>query len=91
MRALPASQRALVLKSIEEQLTFEPLSEIRNRKPMRANMLAEWELRIGNIRVYYDVVPLESSGSDEPGIVRILAVGRKEGNRLFIGGKEFNL
>ena len=30
----------------------QPAVEMRNRKPMRPNPVAPWELRIGNLRVY---------------------------------------
>jgi hypothetical protein len=63
----------------------EPLVETRNRKPLRPNPIAPWELRIQNLRVFYDV-PIE-----EPNVVRILAVGMKEGNKLFIAGKEITI
>jgi mRNA-degrading endonuclease RelE of RelBE toxin-antitoxin system len=70
---------------IEKQLIYEPLVETRNRKLMRPNPLAPWELRIGDLRVFYDV------GADEADTVRILAVGEKRGNKLFIAGKEIML
>jgi mRNA-degrading endonuclease RelE of RelBE toxin-antitoxin system len=89
LRALPANQRRLVLDAIDEQLSFEPMSETRNRKRMSTNRLAPWELRVGDMRVFYDVVA--GGASDEPDTVQILAIGRKEGNRLFIGGKEVKL
>ncbi|RMI26808.1 MAG: type II toxin-antitoxin system RelE/ParE family toxin [Calditrichaeota bacterium] len=85
IKALPAYQRPRLLKSIEEQLTYEPLQETRNRKPLRPNPLAPWELRIGELRVFYEVC------EDEPDVVRILAVGQKKGNRLIIAGKEIQL
>jgi mRNA-degrading endonuclease RelE of RelBE toxin-antitoxin system len=91
IKALPANQRALVLTTIAEQLAHEPLTETRNRKRMRHNSLAAWELRIGELRVYYDVARNADAESDKPGVVRILAVGRKEGNRLFIGNEEVEL
>lgn len=80
-KVLTASQRALVLDSIEKQLVHEPLTTTRNRKPLRPNPLAPWELRIGNLRVFYDVT------SEDPNTVQILAVGIKQGNQLYIGGK----
>lgn len=46
---------------------------------MRPNPVAPWELRIGNLRVYYDV-----EEEPEPTVV-ILAVGKKERNRVRIG------
>jgi hypothetical protein len=45
---------------------------------------AEWELRLGprnRFRVFYEV-------DREQGQVRVLAIGVKERNRLFIGGEE---
>lgn len=85
LRALSARQRVLVIEAIEKQLTYEPLKEARNRKPLRPNPIAPWELRVENWRVFYEVP------SEEPHIIRILAVGRKIGNKLFIAGKEIPL
>jgi hypothetical protein len=36
--------RGVIVDAIEEQLTYEPLTETRNRKPLRANDLSQWEL-----------------------------------------------
>ncbi|WP_316430123.1 addiction module toxin RelE [Leptolyngbya sp. NK1-12] len=63
-----------------EQLSYEPTVSTRNRKEMRPNPLAVWELRIGNLRVYYDVDEQES-------VVDIRAIGIKEGNQVRIGGE----
>ena len=52
LKALTAGQRELVLDSVEEQLTQQPEVETRNRKPMRPNLFARWELRVRNLRVY---------------------------------------
>ena len=52
---LTARQQVTVLDTVERQLARQPNTETRNRKPMRPNPLAPWELRIGNLRVYYDV------------------------------------
>ncbi len=82
---LTANQRSIIIDSIEKQLIHEPLKETRNRKPLRPNPIAPWELRIGNLRAFYDVT-LENSN-----IVKILAVGYKEGNTLFIAGKAVKL
>jgi len=85
LRELTARQRSMILDSIEKQLVHEPLVEARNRKPLRPNPIAPWELRIGDLRVFYEVA------SDEPDTVRILAVGQKRGNKLYIAGKEVKL
>ncbi len=79
------SERTIIFKQIEIQLMYEPLLATRNRKLLRPNPLAPWELRIGDIRVFYEVAENESD------IVRILAIGKKVGNKVIIGGKEINL
>jgi mRNA-degrading endonuclease RelE of RelBE toxin-antitoxin system len=81
---LPTYQRRLVMDRVEEQLTYEATVETRNRKPMRENPVALWELRIGNLRVYYDV-------SEDNAWVTIRAVGVKVHNRVFVAGKEIEL
>jgi mRNA-degrading endonuclease RelE of RelBE toxin-antitoxin system len=85
LRELTARQRTAVFEGIEGQLAHQPLVETRNRKPLRPNPIAPWELRIGQIRVFYEVA------TDEPDVVRVLAVGRKKGNVLKIAGKEVEL
>ncbi len=82
---MTARQRATVLDTVDEQLMFQPTVETRNRKPMRPNPLAPWELRIGDLRVYYDVME-----EPEP-MVLIRAVGLKERNRVRIAGEIFEL
>ena len=85
LRALTARQRVTVLAEVEIQLSHQPTVETRNRKPMRPNPLAPWELRVGDLRIYYDV-----EAGPEP-TVRIRAIGIKERDRVRIGGKEFQL
>jgi mRNA-degrading endonuclease RelE of RelBE toxin-antitoxin system len=85
LRHLTARQRATIFDSIERQLMHEPLIETRHRKPLRPNPIAPWELRIGDLRVFYEVA------SDNPNTVRILAVGQKKRNRIFIADKEVEL
>lgn len=79
-KALTARQRLIILDAIERQLIHEPLKETRNRKALRPNPLAPWELRVGDLRVFYEPEIVETVKK-----IRILAVGRKEGNKLFIG------
>ncbi len=85
LEALTASERSTVLRAIERQSALEPLIETRNRKPLRPNPIAPWELRVGKLRVFFDVA------AAEPAVVRILAVGKKEGNILRVGGEEIKL
>jgi mRNA-degrading endonuclease RelE of RelBE toxin-antitoxin system len=79
----------LIREKIEEQLTFEPSVETRNRKPLRqpAPFAAQWEIRFGpanRFRVPYDI-------DEERREVQILAIGEKHGNHLLIGGEEVTL
>jgi hypothetical protein len=80
---MAARDRAIVLDAVDQQLAHQPTVETRNRKLMRPNPVAPWELRIGDLRVYYDV-------SDPPNpVVRVLAVGIKVHNIVRIGGNSF--
>lgn len=68
-----------MLDAVDEQLTHQPAVPTRNRKRLRPNALATWELRVGNLRVYYEVI-----GGVIPTVV-VLAVGVKERERVRIG------
>lgn len=85
LRLLTARQRAIVLDQVERHLAHQPAVETKNRKPMRPNPVAPWELRLGDLRVYYDV-------HEEPrAMVSVLAVGVKRRNRVRIGREEIEL
>jgi mRNA-degrading endonuclease RelE of RelBE toxin-antitoxin system len=79
---LTARQQAIVLDAVKVQLRHEPLRETRNRKQLRPNPLAPWELRVGFLRVFYEVDAVESD------LINVLAIGIKRGNRLIVSGKE---
>jgi len=85
IKSLSGRQRREVVQAIERKLLHEPLKETRNRKPLQPNPVAPWELRVGSLRVFYEV----SEG--QPGVVRVLAVGLKQGNILRIADKEVRL
>lgn len=55
MRSLRKFERQRIFDEIEKQLQHQPAAETRNRKRLHPNNLAEWELRIGKFRVFYDV------------------------------------
>lgn len=84
-RYLSNRQQVMVLDAVEKQLQFQPDIETRNRKPMRPNPLAPWELRIGNPRVYYD---FENSPDR---VVYIRAIGIKDRNNVKIGKEVIRL
>ena len=85
LSTLGAGVRRLILDSLEARLGFEPTKENRNRKKLRPNPIAPWELRLGQLRVYFDV-------EEEPRrLVRVHAVGVKDRERVLIGGEEVRL
>jgi mRNA-degrading endonuclease RelE of RelBE toxin-antitoxin system len=96
LRGLDARQRALVIDTVERQLTHQPQTPTRNRKRLRPNPIAPWELRIGDLRVFYDVIAesqpdSEDDGAKAEGQVFVLGVGVKRGSRLWLGDEECEL
>lgn len=70
-----------ILDGIEQQLRYEPAVETRNRKKMRRNSKAEWELRVGDFRILYNIeVAIQ--------IVDIRRIGEKRGNAFFFKGRK---
>jgi mRNA-degrading endonuclease RelE of RelBE toxin-antitoxin system len=82
LRPLRIYDRKRIVDAIATQLESEPLKPTRNRKLMRSNLIATWELRIGDFRVYYDVIG---------GKVLVRAIGIKHHGRLVIGDQEVEL
>lgn len=82
LQALSARQRSILLDAVEAQLADQPAVQTRNRKRMRPNVLATWELRVGNLRVYYEVI------EGAPPTVVVRAVGVKERKQVRIGGRQ---
>ena len=78
------AERGHIVGELESMLSVEPTTETRNCKRLRPNELAEWEVRIGDFRVFYDV-------DQENKLIKIEAVGYKKGSQLFIRGKEYKL
>jgi len=79
----------LIRDVIDEQLSHTPGRATRNRKLLEqpAPFGATWQLRFGpgnRLRVFYEINRNER-------IVRVLAIGMKERERLVIGGEEFEL
>jgi mRNA-degrading endonuclease RelE of RelBE toxin-antitoxin system len=78
-----ARVQKLILDGIGTFLEGDADVTSKRRKPLRQNPLAPWELRIGDYRVFYEVKP--------DGLVRVLAVGHKAHNDLFIRGERVEL
>jgi mRNA-degrading endonuclease RelE of RelBE toxin-antitoxin system len=86
---IDSKYHGLLRRAINEQLTYRPTAETRNRKPLDqpAPFGASWELRCGpdnRFRIFYEV----DSAAHE---VQVLAIGVKDRNRLLIGGEEYEL
>jgi mRNA-degrading endonuclease RelE of RelBE toxin-antitoxin system len=86
VRAYRKFDQKIILDAIEEQLLHEPATETRNKKRLSESEFSDWELRATKFRAFYDVLVEE-----ERHIVKIKAVGHKEHNKLFVGGKEVQL
>lgn len=84
LKVFKKSEQTTILDAIPGQLSSEPLTETRNRKPLRANSLAQWELRVDRFRIFYDV-------DAENSVVLIKAIGWKDHNILRIRDQEYTL
>lgn len=89
LETIDGKHHNLLKRTIDEQLSYSPEVETRNRKPLEQPALfdATWEVRCGpnnRFRILYDIDTVER-------VVLILAIGVKEGNRLYIGGEEVEL
>jgi hypothetical protein len=89
LRTIERKYHSLIRKTIQEQLQFEPDVETKNRKPLErpVEFGADWEIRFGpdnRFRVFYEVDRKSNK-------VNIIAIGVKQGNRLFIGKEEVQL
>ena len=77
------NDRQVISDAISLFLTYDANVETKRRKPMRENPLAKWELRIGEFRVFYDF--------EDDDVVKVVAVGHKEHNDLYIRGEKVEL
>jgi mRNA-degrading endonuclease RelE of RelBE toxin-antitoxin system len=86
VRAYRKFEQTIILDDIEEQLRHEPTTETRNRKKLSENELSDWELRVQKFRVFYEVI-----AEDDRRLVKVKAIGHKEHDKLFVGGREVQL
>jgi mRNA-degrading endonuclease RelE of RelBE toxin-antitoxin system len=75
------NEQNIILDAIRQRLWHEPTITNRNRKRLRPNSSATWELRIGQYRVLYDV-------DSAVRIVTIQRIGEKRGNQFFFRGQQ---
>ncbi len=90
LAAIERKHHSFIRQTITQQLTYEPNIETRNRKPLTSSAEfgeVTWEIRFGpnnRFRVFYRT---EESKQE----VRVLAIGVKNRNQLWIGGERFEL
>ncbi len=80
LRALPVREQRILEAAILARLRDQPTTPTKAIKRLRPNPLAEFELRVGDLRVLYNLEGRE---------VVLLVVGRKVGNKLIVGNEEF--
>lgn len=78
-----AFEQRIIMKALSTFLSVDADVASRRRKQLRPNPVAPWELRIGPFRAFYEVV--------ESRRVRVLAIGHKKHNDLFMRGEKVDL
>jgi mRNA-degrading endonuclease RelE of RelBE toxin-antitoxin system len=58
-------------------------AETKRRKKLDPNSIAPWELRIDQYRIFYDI--------DFGSLIKVIAIGYKDHNELYIRGKKVDL
>jgi mRNA-degrading endonuclease RelE of RelBE toxin-antitoxin system len=81
LRALSVREQRVLEAAIQARLLHQPSTPTKAIKRLRPNPLAEFELRVGDLRVLYNVEGTE---------VVLLVVGRKVDNKLIVEGEEFH-
>jgi mRNA interferase RelE/StbE len=78
-----AREQRIILDAIETFLEIDARTEGKRRKQLRPNLFAPWELRVGHYRIFYEI--------REESVVRVLAVGHKVHNELFVRGQRVEI
>ena len=77
-----AHEQRIILTGVATHLTYDATSETKRRKKLDPNRIAPWELRIDLYRIFYNI---------EHTVVKVVAIGHKEHNDLYIRGKKVDL
>jgi mRNA-degrading endonuclease RelE of RelBE toxin-antitoxin system len=83
LHSLSAREQRTLEAAILARLRDQPTTETKSVKRLRPNPLAEFEFRVGDLRILYNVEEAQQE-------VLLLIVGRKVGNSLIVGGIEFH-
>src|SRR5262245_27002109 len=55
LRAFPPAKQRWIVTALELKLEWDAAHESRDRKRLRPQPVAEWAMRLGEVRVFYDV------------------------------------
>ena len=80
-KALGSRTERAIKKKVTRYLSHQPDQAGNRRKRLRPNALAEWELRLDDWRVLYNIFEDEEE-------VLVVAVGEKRHEKLYIDGEE---
>jgi mRNA-degrading endonuclease RelE of RelBE toxin-antitoxin system len=83
LRSMTAREQGIIEAGILARLQDRPTTVTKAIKRLRPNPLANFELRMGDYRVLYNV---EEANAE----VVVLIVGKKVGNKLVVEGEEFH-
>jgi len=78
-----AHEQRIIVAGIIAHLKADAEVRTRKKKPLRPNPIAPWELRLDRYRVFYSV--------EAGATVKIVAVGHKEHNDLYVRGRKVQL
>ncbi len=81
LRSFRKFEQTIIIDAIQTQLPYEPATATRNRFRRNPPDIAEWELRVGVFRVFYNV-------DDLVHVVSIERIGEKPNNTVFFRGRE---
>lgn len=74
-------EQNIILEAIETQLPYEPMVETTNRFHRQPPEIADWELRVGEYRIFYNIEAAVQ-------IVQIERIGEKPNNQLYFRGRK---
>jgi mRNA-degrading endonuclease RelE of RelBE toxin-antitoxin system len=83
LHALPVRDQRRLQAAILARLRDQPTVPTKAIKRLRPNPLAEFELRVGALRVLYNVEEAQNE-------VVLLIIGKKVGNKLIVEEEEFH-
>ncbi len=78
-----AREQRIIIAGLRRYLQDDANVGSKRRKKLKTNEIAAWELKLGKHRVFYDI--------EAEGQVKIMAIGIKEHNELFIKGDKVEL